>query len=173
MVELSTNQIVMYALGAMAGAFVMTVVFRMLQDLMAVRSRCYDVAAEASKQGFDLFAKLLKGAATGSMVKVHKAIEELEELFKKPGALKHHLDELFAKQLTLRLSNSGDRELIMKAVNDWTAADQSARDKIVQEELAKRPPAPNGNGAGGGASNGGSSSPASQPASQPAAAAKP
>jgi hypothetical protein len=133
MFVVSEMEIIMAVLAVMAGVGIGLIFVLKRRKMVAIRKRCFIVAGRAKAEGLDLLAEIAESVATGDIVELFKEIESLEKMFMTPGALKLHLDELFTKQLALRLSSVADRIPILKAVDDLRANEQHVREGIIED----------------------------------------
>lgn len=136
MLQITTNEIVLCVLAALAGFGVMMFVLMQRRKLVAIRKRAHVVASKAKEEGFDLLAELCESVATGDIKELNEEIEKLHTMFMTPGVLMTHLDKLFTVQLTKRLKDAAKRQEILDAVDATRAEAERAKQTLL--DTAKR-----------------------------------
>lgn len=133
MYEVTNNDLLMVGLVIMAGVGLAAILFHRAQQLMAFRERCIKVASKAREEGFHLFADLCEAAGIGSLARIKRSIDKLEDMFNEPGALSAHLDKLFTMQLNKRLGDKAKRAEILEAVSGYQRSQADAEAVVLEK----------------------------------------
>ena len=118
----ATEHVVIVVLAALAAALLVALLCRKNPEWVKHKQDMHDVSSLLEKEGFPHLAKVFAALAFGDLVGAIKEGKYLLRQMKDPKTAAVLLSESFFLQLGKRLADGADRSAILKAVNDWIAA---------------------------------------------------
>ncbi|MGE4136424.1 MAG: hypothetical protein AB7E98_12000 [Pirellulales bacterium] len=146
MIQVTTSDLLMYVLAALAGCGAMAIIIHRMKERAAFRRLCMEAHAKAVEWGFTLFAELLEAVATLSIGEIVKEVKNLLKLFKDQPRLIAHLKGLLLLNVARFLNeNSPDttvRDQIVKLVDDFKSKEAAVKAAIAATVKTEAAPAP-------------------------------
>lgn len=143
------SPIVMLALACAAAYFVGRFLFNKTEDSI-IESRAADakalekrriaarIAVEMREAGLQHLPELFVDYAAGDEAAVQARLQAWYELMRVPSQRQHYFSEFLAKQLDLALRDEERCPKVIRAVEEWQAAQRARADRLYAEETARR-----------------------------------
>jgi hypothetical protein len=137
-IELTYDQLLIGVLALVAGLGIGVILYLFRRKYTTFKKLCFDIAAVAKDEGFDLAYEIMESIATEDMEELKKEIESLHKLATTPGALNAHIDKLFFVQLTKRFADDARRQAVLDAIDQLQAGVDVKMEKYVAAYNAKK-----------------------------------
>lgn len=127
-----------YAAVPVAVAALIVLAFKADAKIEQRRRLAIDIQDELGKQGFTMFAELLKSYAVGDKSGMLKTLIELTKMVKDPEMLEAQLSRVFRIQLGQRVQEPSTRLEIAQALKDVEVLEKADLEtKLVEQGITK------------------------------------